>query len=56
MTQYYEKAGLLDMADPLARFRDRFVRPDDNFIYMDGNSLGMLPEEAASTVKKVVTQ
>ncbi|GAA4706437.1 kynureninase [Phytohabitans rumicis] len=32
----------LDAADPLARFRDRFVI-EDELIYLDGNSLGRLP-------------
>ncbi|MEZ4771034.1 MAG: kynureninase [Caldilineales bacterium] len=33
----------LDAADPLARFRERFVIADPDLIYMDGNSLGRLP-------------
>ena len=32
-----------DAADPLAGFHDRFVRDDPSLIYLDGNSLGMLP-------------
>ena len=31
-----------DAADPLARFRDRFVIDDPDRIYLDGNSLGRL--------------
>ena len=34
-----DRAGELDAADPLARFRDRFV-PADVVAYLDGNSLG----------------
>jgi kynureninase len=44
----------LDAADPLARFRDRFVRPDPSIIYLDGNSLGMLPEVTAQRITEVV--
>ena len=32
-----------DHTDPLAAFRDRFLVPDD-VIYLDGNSLGVLPK------------
>ena len=40
-------AEALDAADPLASFRDRFVHEDGRRIYVDGNSLGRLPREAA---------
>ena len=40
--------GPLDAADPLASFRDRFVVPDPDLVYLDGNSLGRLPRETAS--------
>ena len=46
----------LDAADPLARFRDRFVRADPSLIYLDGNSLGMLPEVTARRISEVVGQ
>ena len=44
MTHTYEDAPALDAADPLAAFRDRFVIDDDLVAYLDGNSLGRLPE------------
>ncbi|MDA5194011.1 kynureninase [Govanella unica] len=45
----------LDAADELAPFREQFVLPDD-VIYMDGNSLGVLPRTAAARVQDVVTR
>ncbi len=36
-------ARQLDQQDELASFRDRFVIPDPDLIYLDGNSLGRLP-------------
>ena len=33
-------AAELDAADPLARFRDRFVGAASDLVYFDGNSLG----------------
>ena len=44
----------LDRADPLRRFRDRFVGADDDLIYLDGNSLGRLPVSAADRLFEVV--
>jgi kynureninase len=49
-------AAELDAADPLAPFRDRFARPDPSLIYLDGNSLGMLPLTTAARIGQVVTQ
>ncbi len=37
-------AEALDAADPLAPFRQRFAGSDDGLIYLDGNSLGRLPQ------------
>jgi kynureninase len=44
----------LDAADPLAGFRERFVRADPSVIYLDGNSLGMLPQATARRISDVV--
>jgi kynureninase len=46
----------LDDADPLAGLRDRFVRADSAPIYLDGNSLGMLPTATAQRIAEVVSQ
>lgn len=49
-------AAALDAADPLARFRARFVLGDEPRVYLDGNSLGRLPKETIerldSTIRK----
>ena len=36
-------AQQLDADDPLGRWRDEFVIPDPDLIYLDGNSLGRTP-------------
>jgi kynureninase len=43
----------MDATDPLASFRDRFVL-DDDFIYLDGNSLGRLPRETVTAMRDAV--
>jgi kynureninase len=43
-----------DAADPLAAFRDRFAWDDPSLIYLDGNSLGMLPLATADRIADVV--
>lgn len=50
------RAEALDAGDPLAAFRDRFVIPDDNLVYLDGNSLGRLPARTVATLGDVVTE
>ena len=48
-----EAALALDVADPLAPFRDRFVIADA-LLYQDGNSLGRLPVEAVDEISRTV--
>lgn len=43
----------LDRTDPLGAFRDRFVIPE-GLVYLDGNSLGMMPRVAAARARSVV--
>jgi kynureninase len=50
------RARELDGADPLAGFRDRFVPLEPGLIYLDGNSLGMLPAATAQRVAEVIRQ
>lgn len=44
----------LDVADPLAPLRDRFVVDDPGLIYLDGNSLGRLPKQTADRLDQAV--
>ena len=45
----------LDKADPLAALRHQFTLPE-GVIYLDGNSLGVLPRATAARVQQVVTE
>jgi kynureninase len=48
------RALVLDAADPLAGFRDRFVARDPGLVYLDGNSLGALPRATVDRLARVV--
>ena len=46
----------LDAADPLAGLRRRFVFPDPDLLYLDGNSLGRPPLAALERLARVARQ
>lgn len=48
-----ENCAAADLQDPLAAFRTRFSLPE-GVIYLDGNSLGVLPREAPARAAQVV--
>jgi len=50
------RAADLDAADPLAGFRDRFAPLEPGLIYLDGNSLGMLPAATAQRLAEVIRE
>jgi kynureninase len=54
MTTTLADCGALDAQDPLRTLRDQFVLPE-GVIYLDGNSLGVLPKTAASRIAEAVT-
>ncbi len=45
-----------DELDPMREFRNRFHIPDEELIYLDGNSLGMLPNKVKELMHSVVNQ
>jgi kynureninase len=42
----------LDLADPLAKYKDQFVITDPSLCYLDGNSLGRLPKKTVESINK----
>ncbi len=50
------RAAELDAADPLAHWRDEFVIPDPDVIYLDGNSLGMMPKRTPVEMERVMRE
>jgi kynureninase len=55
MDQYsLEYSRNLDFLDPLKDFRQKFLIPSDNLVYLDGNSLGMLPAETPLRMGEVI--
>ena len=48
------EALALDVADPLAAWRDEFVIADPAVVYLDGNSLGMMPKRTVDRLDRVM--
>ena len=44
----------LDARDPLRGMRDRFARAAEDTVYLDGNSIGAMPADAATRVERVM--
>ena len=51
-----QDALALDVTDPLAKYRDRFVFTDPDVCYLDGNSLGRLPKSTVETINKFLIE
>jgi kynureninase len=49
-----DDAEQLDAADELAAFRGRVYRPDPDLLYLDGNSLGMLPLSTRDRMHRLI--
>lgn len=47
-------AETLDRDDPLAGFRNEFVIPDPDLVYLDGNSLGRMPKATRERIDCVL--
>lgn len=52
----FDFAKQLDADDKLASFRDQFLIHDPSLIYLDGNSLGVLPKSAQVKAREVVDE
>jgi kynureninase len=51
-----ERARAMDSRDPLRPFKDRFSGLSNDLIYLDGNSLGPLPQATLELMKGVVAE
>ena len=51
-----QHASQMDRDDPLASWRDEFVIPDPELIYLDGNSLGRTPKRAVTALHRVIDE
>ncbi|MEB0057263.1 MULTISPECIES: kynureninase [unclassified Variovorax] len=54
-TMTLDDCRALDREDPLRNLRDQFTLPE-GVIYLDGNSLGVLPKSAPARIAEVVTK
>lgn len=46
----------LDARDPLRSMRERFARPREDTVYLDGNSIGAMPADAPQRVQKLMLE
>ena len=53
MESLAKRAANLDLSDPLASYRERFIVEDD-LVYLDGNSLGRVPIDTPNRIRDVV--
>jgi len=51
-----EQAKELDRQDPLRSFREEFVRKEAAMVYLDGNSLGPLPEKTTVHLDRTIRE
>ena len=51
-----DDARALDAADPLGHWRDEFVIPDPDLVYLDGNSLGPPARRAIEEMQRVMAE
>ena len=51
-----EHARMLDRDDPLGHFRQDFVIKDPSIVYLDGNSLGRLPEKTVEFMENAIRE
>jgi kynureninase len=56
VTDFLARARELDAADALSPFRDRFVIPDEDLVYLDGNSLGRLPVSTRERLHRAIDE
>lgn len=50
-----DDALALDESDPLRRWRDEFLIADTSLVYLDGNSLGMMPRRTMMRIASVLS-
>jgi kynureninase len=56
VTDFLARARELDATDVLAPFRERFVIPDEDLVYLDGNSLGRLPVSTRERLHRAIDE
>jgi len=54
LEDFENKARQLDAQDPLAGYRDQFVFADEDLLYLDGNSLGRMPNLTRNLLDELV--